>query len=787
VLGGYNSGSSTVHSTIERAKINAIDGSLEPFSVSSTTLGSRWGMSIGVSSSKFYAIGGCSTGAGTGSCSAFDASFRKVQIHNNESGAPEAYSAATNLFNTDRIAASATVYNGNLYIAGGCTDSASCGTVTNNVQYAPLDSSGNVGTWTSTTASLPAALAWGQLEVAGNTLYYIGGQSGTGVPTANVYYAAPTGSGDVTSWSTASNVLPQARTEHSAAVWDNRIFVVGGNNSSGVAQNTVYVSPQLNSGGNITSAWTSATSFDVARSGLSAITYANNLYILGGYTGSAFLSDVQVAKINSDGTLGAWAFSSNLPMPIEQADGFAANGYMYLFGGRSGPTVDDCQDRTYVAPISANTSIASGNNPTGLGSWYEASATYGGERFGIATAYYDGKAYLLGGGCAELLNKTQLYDTPGSYSFTPPEGVSSLIVEAWGGGGGGGSGEPSGAGNAAGAGGGGGGYARGTLPAANYSLVVGAGGGANTSGGNSWFDSTSTIFAQGGTGASWGPTFGSGGTANIGADDVFNGGNGGTGFTTAGPSNRRGGGGGGSAFFNANGNDGTNGGSSAGTGIGGTGTGTGGNGSNNTSNGGAGGFPGAGGGGGGYRGTGGSGGNGRIIVYFDEWSELVLTGSNRVTVATLDSQPQVARYSIMFDTDTDVFPKYWLLNGVDNSIGAKWSLDYQSMPNTTTSCTSPAMTSWGQNTAFGDVTLGTPGVYTAKDASGADTSCARYYYFMLNVDSSQAYGYPDDVSRGPTITDLTLQFTADPSKRMMHGRTFTGGLQQPLDAPYDLP
>jgi hypothetical protein len=148
------------------------------------------------------------------------------------------------------------------------------------------------------------------------------------------------------------------------------------------------------------------------------------------------------------------------------------------------------------------------------------------------------------------------------------------------------------------------------------------------------------------------------------------------------------------------------------------------------------------------------------------------------------SQPQVAIYSIMIDTDSDVYPNQWLLNGIDNSIGAKWQLKYRSMTNTTTSCAAPAMTTWGVETNFGNVTLGLPGVYTPLDGSATTTNCARFYYFNVTVDSSQAFGYPDDVTRGPTITDLTLQFTADPSKRLMHGRTFTGGLQQPVDTPY---
>jgi hypothetical protein len=166
---------------------------------------------------------------------------------------------------------------------------------------------------------------------------------------------------------------------------------------------------------------------------------------------------------------------------------------------------------------------------------------------------------------------------------------------------------------------------------------------------------------------------------------------------------------------------------------------------------------------------------------------LTYTGIHRVVSTALLSQPQIARYSIMFDTDSDVFPTTWLLNGVDNSIGAKWRLNYRSMTNTTTSCVSPAMTTWGKDTNFGEVALGLPGAYIPLDAGGVTSNCARFYYFTVNVDSSRAFGFPEDVTRGPTITDLTLQFTADPSKRLMHGRTFTGGLQQPVDTPYGAP
>lgn len=565
VVGGYDGGSGSVLADIEFAKINVSDGSIGTFSTSAVTINQRWGLSVPVSNSFAYVIGGCDVGLSP-SCSSFEPMVQAFQIYNNDSGSPAGYATSANTYSTNpnRIGASSTILNGYLYVAGGCTSATDCTAATTNVSYAPIDVNGVVGSWSSTTGALPAARTWGKLEAAGGTLYYIGGQDSTATnEQSTVYYATPA-SGNVSSWSTATNGLPAARTKFGAAVWNDRLYVVGGLDSSASPTSTVYVSPQLTAGGNIGSAWsTSSTSFNVARSGLTAITYANNLYVLGGYDGTNYLSDSQYSQINSStGNAGSWSYSTSLPTPVSQAEGFAANGYLYLVGGRSNATT--CLPSTLVAPMSANTTIASGNNPTGTGDWYQTNQKYTGNRYGASVAYSDGKAYVLGGACGSTL------------TYASPVTQQTALL----------------------------------------------------------------------------------------------------------------------------------------------------------------------------------------------------------------SQPQVAKYSIAIDTDSDVFPTSWLLNGIDNSIGAKWRLKYRSMTNTSTLCTSPAMSTWGQETNFGDVSLGVPGVYTPLNGSGVSTNCARFYYFNVTVDSSQAFGYPDDVTRGPTITDLTLQFTADPSKRLMHGRTFTGGLQQPVDTPY---
>jgi len=368
--------------------------------------------------------------------------------------------------------------------------------------------------------------------------------------------------GDLADWQTASNSLTADRTRFGAASWNDRLYIVGGNDDAGTDTSTVYVSPQLSSGGDISSAWTSSTAFDTARTGAAVTAYANNLYLFGGYDGTNYLSDVQFTQINTDGTVDAWTNSISLPGVIRDADAFSANGYMYLVGGRTAATT--CVPNTLISPIIANTTIASGNNPTGVGDWYETNVKYTGDRYGAAVAYDDGMFYTMGGGCSSPLS------------------------------------------------------------------------------------------------------------------------------------------------------------------------------------------------------------------------------SNRHYESTVNSQPQVAKYSRLIDTDTDVFPNSWLLNGLDNSIGARWQVRYRTMNDTDgvpTDCGTADMTTWGQETDFGDTTLGDVNPYIPKDGSGTNINCARYFYFFISIDASRTFGYPEDVDRGPTIDDLSLFFTSDPSKRLRHGKTFTGGEKQPLDTP----
>lgn len=147
-----------------------------------------------------------------------------------------------------------------------------------------------------------------------------------------------------------------------------------------------------------------------------------------------------------------------------------------------------------------------------------------------------------------------VYDTAGTFGFTPPAGVSEAYVETWGGGGSGGaSGVPAGSG---GGGGGGGEYAADRsldfTPEVSHQVIVGAGDGVGSPGGNSQVDGSAfSVLAKGGSSTN-NSTGAAGGTGS--ANPIhFNGGAGasgnasglgGGGGSSAGPGGVGGGGGG---------------------------------------------------------------------------------------------------------------------------------------------------------------------------------------------------------------------------------------------------
>lgn len=256
------------------------------------------------------------------------------------------------------------------------------------------------------------------------------------------------------------------------------------------------------------------------------------------------------------------------------------------------------------------------------------------------------------------------FTTPGSFTWTCPDGVTCVKVEVWGGGGRGGNRTF----NGAGGGGGGGGYSRSVLtvnPGNIYTGWVGAGSNTTSAGEDSWFINNTTLLARGGNSvANNNPNGASGGALGIG-DIRFIGGAGANGYFGSGTD--YGGGGGSSAGDAANGNSGNN--QNGGTAP--SGGGNGGNGRYSTQGNGSAGYAPGGGGGGGLRSssgtrTGGNGANGQVIITYIIAYDLTHSGNTcggPVTIGLSDSENGVS-YQLYLDGN----PHGGTFNGTGSAI-----------------------------------------------------------------------------------------------------------------------
>lgn len=655
--------------------------------------------------------------------------------------------------------------------------------------------------------------------------------------------AGTSGGGDITAWTTASGGIgdtdsqaAQARTRFGAAVWNDRIYVVGGLNGSGNEVDDVYISPQLSNGGDIAAdSWQSAGNLpDVDRSGAALIAYANNLYYLGGNDGSNYLSDVQFAALGyktgtiaqtgttvtgtgttwtsdmvgstiqyiadgstatittfnsatsltvdadksvtagssyliDDGSVGNWTFSTSLPQYVSDADGFASNGFIYLFGGRSAAST--CTNNTYVSSIAANTTIDTGNNPTGIGEWFQTNSSFTGDRYSAGVAENDGKFYITGGGCGtELSTDQHYYGTLRSqpqvarYSYYI-DADTNVFPNAW---------LLNGLDNNIGAR-----WQFGYRSAAETANILQneeftGTNGATLSSANTSFDSCFEVDSGGTASATFDSTYSN--SASTSAEFSVDGGTSYTGcYNTLGEDTS-------TRFYRFYFRPETFTDLTATT---------------------------------------------SFFTLFDTtpsysamaalrftptgqielrdggstdttWSAVTADTWHRIEIGVENDQMLVRLFrdgnlngstpddSATVDLDSGGAPDVFNEERVginNNNNGDTWELNIDDFKTSATGWVGSTDLDWGQDTDFGDVTLGSVEDYTPLDTSGVDSNFARYYYVTISIDASKTYGYPDDVTRGPTIDDFTLFFTSDPNKRLRHGKTFIQGQQQPLNTP----
>ncbi|MEO5627854.1 MAG: FG-GAP-like repeat-containing protein [Candidatus Saccharimonadales bacterium] len=201
---------------------------------------------------------------------------------------------------------------------------------------------GELQNWATNANALPAGRAQSAVVTANGYVYSVAGASST-MPQSAIYYAKLNADGSVGAWATNSYALgcttpgcvsPVARLGSTATVVNGFIYVIGGSDGTN-AQTTAYVA-RLNPDGS-TGAWTTVTSLPAARQNHASVNANGYIYVIGGEIGGTDQTTVYYAKTNPDGTLGAWTTSANpLANAATNVSATIVNGYAFVVGGGAG-------------------------------------------------------------------------------------------------------------------------------------------------------------------------------------------------------------------------------------------------------------------------------------------------------------------------------------------------------------------------------------------------------------------------------------------------------------------
>ncbi len=231
--------------------------------------------------------------------------------------------------------------NGYMYVLGGSHDTTdtqcngSSSQYCNDVSYAPINANGTLGSWTSTTSFTTARFST-QAFAYNSYMYILGGATSSSVSTNDVQYAPINSNGTVGTW-TATTTFTTGRNGLSAVAYNGYAYVLGGNDNS-TTYNDVQSAPIISDG--TIGTWTAVLSFVGARVNAQAAAYNGYLYLMGGTVAGSASTDVQYATINTNGTLGAWSTTTNFATARNSFGAAVYKGYLYIMAGNSSPLSD---------------------------------------------------------------------------------------------------------------------------------------------------------------------------------------------------------------------------------------------------------------------------------------------------------------------------------------------------------------------------------------------------------------------------------------------------------------
>ncbi len=274
-----------------------------------------------------------------------------------------------------KFTASAVIVGDSIYVLGGVEG----GSILKTSERAPIRPDGTLGPWHEEKEQLTKPRSGMGVAFTNDRIYLIGGASFDKL-FDDGEWAMITRSGEIRPFLPIPHTARQ-RYGSSALAAKGNIYVIGG--FDGSALSTVEKA-RINKDGSPGDWEVEKASLNTKRGWGAAVAAGGFLYMIGGFDGEV-LRSVERAPLSSDGTLGSWSYTSPLTTPRRGLTALAIGDYIYTFGGFDGERFLDTIERARITPGG------------GLGEWRLLDQKMSIERYSHAGAATGGFIYMLGG------------------------------------------------------------------------------------------------------------------------------------------------------------------------------------------------------------------------------------------------------------------------------------------------------------------------------------------------------------------------------------------------------
>ncbi|MFZ5989058.1 MAG: Kelch repeat-containing protein [Bacillota bacterium] len=242
---------------------------------------------------------------------------------NNRISTVEAFDPAKNTWitrasmPTPRYGLTSSVVNGKIYAIGGNVDANIEPNSRRVEEYDPV-----TNTWITKT-KMPTARESLSSAVINNKIYAIGGYTANSTVKCSKVVEEFTIIGSLGSWTSKANT-PIARSNTASVAYNNKVYTIGGYNSSGVSV------PFMQEFDPVTNTWTSKADMYSPRANGGAAVLNSKIYAVGGVANGAFLSGMEEYNPSTN----TWTLKASMSIARMGLGVVEANGKIYAIGGK---------------------------------------------------------------------------------------------------------------------------------------------------------------------------------------------------------------------------------------------------------------------------------------------------------------------------------------------------------------------------------------------------------------------------------------------------------------------